>query len=109
MGVGMGVAHAFLGAAAAGEDAGIEQGAAQGPAVARRPRRDRGGRGTDVGAIEVEGDAGDQLADRRLAKAGIGAGGARLGAVDARFDQPDQRRIETAAGVAFHHRFDMHP
>ena len=46
-------------------------------------------RGANIGAVQIEANATDQWLNLLLAKAGVGAGGAGLGAVEARMNTPD--------------------
>jgi hypothetical protein len=88
--VALGMALTFSFAASACPATGFQHWAEYGLVHMGAPGRDRTGREADVGAIQVQADALAQIFQHVLAETGIGAGGARLGAVEARFDAGDE-------------------
>lgn len=76
-----------------------------GPSRAERARR-----GADVGAIEIQPNAPAKLGDPVFSETGVGAGGARLGAIETELDATSERAVCAAARLrmAGDDGFDMH-
>src|SRR4051812_14737639 len=80
------MARALVAAGLAGGGAGFEHRSGQVCVVAGMPRKDPAHGVTDVGAVEIRADALREFGDHVFAQACVGAGGARLGALDACLD-----------------------
>src|SRR3954470_8765840 len=78
--------RALVAAGLAGGGAGFEHRSGQVRVVAGVPGEDPAHGVTDVGAVEIRADALPEFGDHVLAQACVGAGGARLGALDACLD-----------------------
>src|SRR4051812_385345 len=89
--------------------AGAEHRAGQLGVVRGLPGQDATGGLADVGAVEVAADASPHVGDRLLAEAGVRAGGARLGALDAGGDTGGERLPVQpgAVGMAVDHAADQ--
>jgi hypothetical protein len=97
-----GVPFALVAAEAAGGRARLERGGNRLRLERRLARDDAADRVAQIGAIEVEPDAEDQIVDGLLAEAGIRTRGAGLGAVEAGADAGDQRVVvKGRSGVGF--------
>ena len=77
------VAGAFFSTGLAGSTTSLQDGADKGDIPVGGPGEHPAGGRTDVSTVEVEADAGGQLRDHVLTQAGIRAGGAGLGALEA--------------------------
>src|SRR4051812_47225280 len=86
-----GVDFALVGAGAARRDARSEHGARDLGVVARPAADDAPRCRADVGAVEVQADAGCEVLDAFLGEAGVRALGARLRAVGAGLDAADEQ------------------
>src|SRR4051812_43872422 len=94
-----GVACALVAARLAGGGAGLEHRAGEVGVVAGVPGQHPEGGVADVGAVGAGADALGQLGDHVLTQAGVGAGGARLSAVQAGLDAVAQLLLVDAAEV----------
>jgi hypothetical protein len=81
-----GVPRALFGTAAAGDGAGLDRGAKEGEIRRGLAGQDAACRLTDIGAIEIETDAADQLRQVCLAETGVSAAGAGGRTVEALLD-----------------------
>lgn len=93
------VVLALLTAKAASLRASLETGAQHPRLRGRLPGEDPAGRLAHIGAVEVEPDAASQHLHVPLSDAGVGAGGASLGAVEARLDALYERGTSTEASL----------
>src|SRR6266498_234054 len=80
----LGMVLALVAAALAGGRAGLQQRPGDACVVLGLAAGDPDGGGADVGAVQAQPDALDQLGDVLLAQVGVGVGGAGLGALDER-------------------------
>ena len=92
-----GVPLALLATAAAGCRAGFDHDADDTQVGRGLADHDAAGRLAEVGAVEVDSDAGDQVLQVFLAEAGVGAAGAGSGTFDALLDAAQERVAIKAA------------
>jgi len=73
-------------------------------------RRQTGGRGADIGAVEIGADALAQLRDHVFGQARVGAGLADLGVFEHLLDCPDENVIGAAADIRMrgNHMMELH-
>lgn len=96
------MAVAFLCAGAAGHQTGLERRSDQAEVGLGLAGNDARGRVAQVGAVEAQANAPDQLLDVRLAEIGVGAGRARGGAIDAIVDAAEKHLLIDAARPRMH-------
>jgi hypothetical protein len=94
-----GVALALLGASEAGLCTGFDHCGDDAQIGGGLPRHDPAGRIADVGAVEVESNAADQLGQIALCEAGVCAGGTARGTVDTLIDAAEESVAVEAAGM----------